>query len=150
MPMISPGVASMKTFSTRIEIQAPVDRIWAVLVDLPRWAQWNSTVERTVGNIESGAKVTVFVKQSPVRAFPVRVTELEFPHRMVWVGGMPFGLFKGTRVYELAPRAAGGAEFRMREEYTGLLAGLIGKSIPDLQPAFGEFAQCLKRAAERS
>jgi hypothetical protein len=37
----------------------------------------------------------------------------------------------------------------MREEYTGPLAGLIGKFIPDLQPAFDEFAQCLKREAER-
>jgi Polyketide cyclase / dehydrase and lipid transport len=89
----------MKSFATRIDIQAPVDKIWQILTDLPRWTQWNSTVERTVGNVERGAKVTVFVKQSPGRAFP--------------------------------------------------LAGLIGKSIPDLQPAFDEFAQCLKREAER-
>jgi len=38
--------------------------------------------------------------------------------------------------------------FSMREEYTGLLAGAIGKSIPDLQPAFIEFARCLKHEAE--
>jgi hypothetical protein len=68
---------------------------------------------------------------------------------MVWTGGMPFGLFKGTRVFELTTTAATGARFCMREEYTGLLAGVIGKSIPDLQPAFEEFAQCLKREAER-
>jgi hypothetical protein len=36
----------------------------------------------------------------------------------------------------------------MREEYRGLLAGLIGRSIPDLQPAFDEFAAALKREAE--
>jgi hypothetical protein len=69
---------------------------------------------------------------------------------MVWAGGMPFGLFTGTRVYELAVPVTGEASFSMREDYTGVLAGLIGKSIPDLQPAFDEFAQCLKRAAERT
>ncbi len=37
----------------------------------------------------------------------------------------------------------------MREEFTGLLAPLITKSIPDLQPAFDEFVHCLKTAAER-
>jgi hypothetical protein len=140
----------MKSFSTRIEIEAPVDKIWRILTDLPRWAQWNSTVERTVGNVERGAKVTVFVKQSPGRAFPLRVSELDAPRRMVWTGGMPLGLFTGTRVYELSTTAASKTFFSMREDYTGPLAGLIGKFIPDLQPAFDEFAQCLKREAERS
>jgi hypothetical protein len=139
----------MKSFATRIDIQAPPDTIWQILTDLPNWTQWNSTIERTAGHIERGAKVTVFVKQSPGRAFPLRVTELDAQHRMVWVGGMPLGLFTGTRVYELATPTAAATVFAMREEYTGPLAGLIGKSIPDLQPAFDEFALCLKREAER-
>ena len=41
-----------------------------------------------------------------------------------------------------------GVEFSMREEFTGLLAPLIGKSIPDMQPTFDEFAGALKKAAE--
>jgi hypothetical protein len=139
----------MKSFATRIDIQAPVDKIWRILTDLPRWRQWNSTVERTVGNVERGAKVTVFVKQNPGRAFPLRVIELDAPRRMVWAGGMPLGLFRGTRVYELAAPSTAAVVFSMREDYTGPLAGLIGKSIPDLQPGFDEFAQCLKREAER-
>jgi len=139
-----------RTFATSIYIRAPADKVWQILVDLPRWPQWNTTVERTVGSIERGSKVTVSVKQSPGRAFPLRVTELDAPRRMVWAGGMPFGLFKGTRVYELSVPAASAAVFTMREDYTGPLAGLIGNSIPDLQPAFDEFAQCLKREAERS
>jgi hypothetical protein len=36
----------------------------------------------------------------------------------------------------------------MEEVFDGLLAGTIGKSIPNLQPAFDEFAACLKRRAE--
>jgi uncharacterized protein YndB with AHSA1/START domain len=138
-----------RSFATRIDIQAPVDKVWRILTDLPRWMQWNSTVERTVGAVTLGGKVTVCVKQSPGRAFPLRVTELDAPHRMVWARGIPFGLFTGTRVYELAAAAAGAAVFSMREDYTGPLVGLISKSIPDLQPAFDEFAQCLKLEAER-
>jgi hypothetical protein len=41
----------------------------------------------------------------------------------------------------LSAGAAGGG--------TGPLVGLIAKFIPDLQPVFDEFAQCLKREAER-
>lgn len=60
---------------------------------------------------------------------------------------MPLGLFKGERTFTLASRNNGDVEFSMREEYTGLLAPLIGRSIPDLQPAFDQFASDLKRAA---
>jgi len=139
----------MKSFSTRIDIGAPADKIWEILIDLPRWPKWNTTIDRTVGHIKRGAKVTVFVKQNPGRAFPLRVTELDAPHLMVWAGGMPLGLFTGTRVYELTTSAAAATVFSMREDYTGPLAGLIARSIPDLQPAFDEFAQCLKREAEK-
>jgi hypothetical protein len=76
------------------------------------------------------------------------VTAFDAPRRMVWTGGMPLGLFKGERVFTLTPGLSDGVEFSMREEYTGLMAGLIGRSIPDLQPAFDEFASDLKKAAE--
>jgi hypothetical protein len=63
---------------------------------------------------------------------------------------MPLGLFTGTRTFELRPAADGVVEFTMTESYSGLVAPLITKSIPDLQPAFDEFAACLKARAERS
>ena len=139
----------MKSFATSITIQSPTEKVWTLLTDLPNWTRWNTTVERTIGNVAPGAKVTVFVKQNPGRAFPLQVSELDAPRKMVWTGGMPFGLFRGTRVYELSSPSAAETVFSMREDYTGPLAGLIGKSIPDLQPAFDEFAQCLKRESER-
>jgi hypothetical protein len=48
----------------------------------------------------------------------------------------------------LIPGGNGEVEFSMREEYTGLMAPLMTRSIPDLKPAFDEFASDLKRAAE--
>ena len=46
------------------------------------------------------------------------------------------------------PPSDGMFEFKMREEFTGLRAPLITKSIPDPQPTFDEFAACLKKKAE--
>jgi uncharacterized protein YndB with AHSA1/START domain len=140
----------MKSFAATISIQASAERVWAILTDLARWPQWNSTVDRVSGDVALGNRVTVWVKISPARAFPVRVTEFAPPQRMVWAGGMPLGLFVGTRTYELATAGPLSTVFRMSEQYAGPLASLIVKSIPDLQPAFDEFAQCLKREAERS
>lgn len=140
----------MKSFASRGVIRATPDAIWQVLTDAPNYPRWNSTVTRVDGAIALGGTVTVQAKVAPGRAFPVKVVALEAPRRMVWSGGMPLGLFKGERVFELQPTAEGGVEFTMREDFSGLLAPLITKSIPDLQPAFDEFAACLKARVEGS
>jgi hypothetical protein len=138
----------MKAFAVKISICATPERIWGLLTDTAGYTVWNHTVEKVEGKIALGERVTVRPKINPGRAFPVKVTGFEAPRKMVWTGGMPLGLFKGERVFTLTPGANGLVEFSMREEYTGLMAPLIGRSIPDLQPVFDEFANDLKRAAE--
>ncbi len=140
----------MKSFSVSTTIRARPEAIWALLTDAAGYPQWNSTVEKIDGRIAAGEKVTVHAKGAPGRAFPLTVTELVPPRRMVWSGGMPLGLFTGTRTYTLTPMTEGAVEFAMREEFGGLLAPLITRSIPDLQPAFDTFAADLKRRAERA
>ena len=78
----------------------------------------------------------------------MKVTVFEPGRRMVWSGGMPLGLFKGVRTYDLTSAGGGSVHFKMREEYSGPMLGMIGGSIPDLGPSFQEFAQALKAAAE--
>jgi hypothetical protein len=140
----------MKTFAARTTIHATQESIWRILTDAAGFPGWNTTVVRVDGRIALGEKVTVHVHGAPGRAFPVKVAVFDAPKRMVWRGGMPLGLFKGERVYELRSMSAGVVDFVMREEYSGLMAPLITKSIPDLQPAFDEFAACLKARAERA
>ena len=139
----------MKSFATSIVIDAPAQQVWALLTDLAAWPDWNTTVTRVEGAATAGSKVTVHTRSMPGRAFPVKVAELLPPARMVWTGGIPLGLFTGTRSYVLEPQAGGGTRFSMQEAFTGLMAPLITQSIPDLQPTFEEFAACLKTAAER-
>jgi len=135
-------------FQTSISIRATPDAIWGLLTDAPRYTSWNTTVDKIEGRIAPGEKITVHAKINPGRAFPVKVTEFVPGKKMTWSGGMPLGLFKGERTFTLTPGASGTVEFRMSEEYTGLLAPLITRSIPNLQPAFDEFAAALKKRAE--
>lgn len=139
----------MKRFSSTITITATPDRIWSPLVAAADYPRWNSTVTKVEGTIALGQSIKVFAKISPDRAFPVKVSEFEPGRRMVWLGGMPLGLFTGTRVFTLTPNSDGSTQVAMVETFTGLLAPLISKTIPDLQPAFDDFARDLKRAAER-
>lgn len=140
----------MKSFATSTTIRARPETIWAVLTDAERYPEWNSTVAKVEGRIAGDEKVTVHATIAPGRAFPVTVSTFEPPRTMVWTGGMPFGLFTGTRTFTLTPHGDGSVGFDMREEFTGLLAPLIGMTIPDLQPAFDTFAADLKRKVERA
>ena len=140
----------MKFYEATATIKANPARIWALLTDAPHYTDWNTTVDRVEGKIAPGETIKVLVKVNPGRAFPVKVTEFKPNERMVWSGGMPLGLFTGTRSYTLTPTSPSEVEFAMREEFSGLLAPLITRSIPDLQPAFDTFAADLKRRAERA
>lgn len=138
----------MKRFASTIDIQAPAERIWALLTDSTRYPAWNPTVQSVEGAIAPGARIVVRPADNPKRAFPVKVSAFSPPHRMVWSGGMPLGLFRGERVFELTQTRADTVRFSMHETFSGPLSGVIGKSIPDLQPAFDDFAAALKRRAE--
>ncbi len=140
----------MRSFAASITIRARPETVWALLTDAAGYPQWNSTIEKIDGRIAAGEKVTVHAKAMPGRAFPLKVTEFARPQRMVWTGGMPLGLFTGIRSFTLTPVSEGEVVFAMREAFSGLLAPLIARSIPDLQPAFDTFAADLKRRAERA
>lgn len=137
----------MKSFRTSIMIRSTPENVWRILTDASTWTQWNTTIVKIEGRIAGGEKVKVYPKINPDRAFPVAVSEFVPSRRMVWKGGMPLGLFEGRRTYTLTPHGAD-VEFAMEEIFTGLLEPLIGKSIPDMQPVFEEFAAALKKRSE--
>jgi hypothetical protein len=139
----------MRSFAASASIRATPERIWSILTDAARYPEWNRTVTKVDGSIAAGRRIALHVTLNPGRAFPVNVATFDPPRRMVWRGGMPLGLFVGERVFTLMPKPDGAVEFSMRETFTGLLAPLIGRTLPDMQPAFDEFAAALKREAER-
>jgi hypothetical protein len=140
----------VKTFSATTTIQASPERIWEILTDAPAYPEWDPYADKIEGTIAPGEKIKAFSKLSPGRAFPVTVSEFEPGKKMVWSSGMPLGLFKGERTFSLTPQGNGDVEFTMREEFSGLLLPLIGRSIPDMAEPFEAFASGLKERAERS
>ena len=137
----------MKTFSTVVRIRSTAERVWQTLMDVRRWPELDSSIARVEGTPAPGATVTVHAKIG--RAFPLKVVDWMPNQRMVLSGGMPLGLFKGQRTYTVTAEGDGMVTFAMREAFTGLLAPLITKSIPNLQPSFDEFAANLKKRSEQ-
>jgi hypothetical protein len=140
----------MKFYEAAATIKALPNQVWNVLKDGPAYPTWGSGVERVEGSIASGERIKVHSAVNPGRAFPVKVHLDESEGIMTWTGGMPLGLFRGVRTFTVTPAEDGRSEFKMREEYTGPLLGLIWRSMPDLAPSFKQFAAALKVRAEQA
>lgn len=136
----------MRAFEASSRINAPADRVWAVLTDGAAYPTWDSGVTNVEGRIADGERITVHSEVSPGRAFPVRVA-MQPPTAMTWTGGMPLGLFTGTRTFRVEPDGEA-TRLTMREAYTGPLAGVMFKQIPDLGPSFERFVNGVKQRAE--
>ncbi|MEM1285863.1 MAG: SRPBCC domain-containing protein [Pseudomonadota bacterium] len=137
----------MKTYQIAIDIAAMPQTVWQVLTkDMPAGPQAFG-IRKLEGELKPGGHLKLWSEIDPKRAFALQVTTMEAQQRMVWRGGMPFGLFTGTRTFQLSP-ISGRTRFEMMEVFTGPLSGLIVKSTPDLTPSFTTFANTLKAKAE--
>lgn len=138
----------MKAYAARREIAAGAREIWATLTDPERLVAAGTGIERVEGRIEPGSTFTLWSEAVPGRGFRTRVAEADPPRRMVWVGGMPLGLFRGVRTFTLTPSSDGGTEVAMREEFSGPLLPLVWRTMPDLQPSFEQLLDGLARSTE--
>ena len=138
----------MTSYRVETTIAAPAETVWEILTDAAAYPEWNPAVVRVEGTIGSGEKIKVVATVNPDRAFPVTVSGWSPPNSMVWSGGMPLGLFKGVRTFTLRPDEQGNTVFVMEEVYSGLLAGMITRSIPDLTESFDQYAAGLKAKAQ--
>ncbi len=136
----------MPTFEATTSVAAPPPAVWSFLLATDRWTSWDSQLENVTGHLADGGRLEIRVKDNP-RPFRLTVSTWEPQRRIVLTGGMPLGLFTGTRTYTLDDQG-GSTRVSVRETYAGPLAGLIGRSIADLQPSFDSFVSGLRRDAE--
>lgn len=139
----------MKDVEVRCLIEASPERIWSYLTDATALVTGGLGLLRLDGAIVEGGRIKVRSEADPSRTFALRVIEVVPARSMVWQGGMPFGLFTGVRRFSLTPRGSK-TEFHMHEQFSGLLAPLITRSIPDLNPSFQKFANGLRALAEQT
>lgn len=137
----------MNFIEITLDINAAPGNIWRVLTDAKLLQTSKLGINRIDGQIALGQTIKLWSEASPDRAFALKVVEFEQNRRMVWKGGMPLGLFTGTRRFEISA-ASTGSQLHIREEFTGLLSPLFWRAMPDLNPSFEKFADGVKRLAE--
>lgn len=134
-------------YSASRAIAAPASIVWSILTDRELLASGPFGIARLDGDLRAGGKLSLVSQLVPNRTFKLKIAQFEPERLMVWQGGMPFGLFTGTRRFALS-EATEGTQFDVEEVFTGAMAGMISKSMPDLQSSFDQFADTLKTMAE--
>jgi len=138
----------VRSFEASTRISAGPDAVWAALVDVGSWRDWDSGVDRVDGRVGLGERLTIYATMIRNRPFPVTVTELRPGESMRWRGGLPGGLAVIDRTYSLDAQDDGGTVLTVREDHSGPLAGLLGRTTPDLNPSFRQFCAGLKAHTE--
>ena len=139
----------MRIFEAATRIDAGPEQVWALLVDVGSWRDWDSGVDRVEGRVALGEQLTIYATMIRTRPFRVTVTELRPAEAMRWRGGLPFGLAVIERTYELNRQADGGTVLTVGEDHSGPLAFLLARTTPDLNPSFRQFCAGLKARLER-
>lgn len=138
---------------TEIEIDAPPERVWAVLTDFPAYCEWNPFITRAEGRPEPGTRLRVRIHPpgGSVMAFRPKVLRAEPGRELRWLGSLLFrGLFDGEHAFTIEP--IGGARVRLvqRECFAGVLVPLLASTLDKTRRGFEAMNRALKARAENA
>lgn len=117
----------MRTIHTEIGILAPAERVWSVLIDTDRWAEWNPFAAVT-GRIAPGERLVVTLTPPGKSAmqFKPTVIRVDPGRELRWLGHLGVrGLFDGEHGFRVVPEDPGRCRFEQFEMFKGLLAAPI-------------------------
>lgn len=138
---------------THADIDAPPERVWAVLVDFERHPAWNPFIREIRGEALEGARLLVRLGPpgGSAMTFKPVVTEAEPGRALAWRGTLGAGwLFRGEHTFRLEPLGAGRTRFHHGEAFGGLLVPVLRRSLDaDTRRGFEAMNAALKAEAER-
>src|ERR1700710_1057773 len=144
-----------------VDIDAPIEKVWAVMLDTEAYGEWNPFVVRAdcATPPKVGDPITLHVRWASggSTTSPERITGIEPPHDEEGVRratlayvfeGWPakLGLVRGTRYQRLSQVPGGPTCYETVEEFSGPLVPLAGpKRVED---GFRRHAEALKKRCE--
>ena len=137
---------------TEIHIDASPETVWAVLIDLDSYANWNPFITKAEGTIAVGSKLVNRIEPPGGKpmTFKPQVTEVETNRVFEWLGrlGLP-GIFDGRHRFELTAQPDGGTRLIHTEHFRGLLVRPLRKSLDtQTRAGFEAMNAALKEQAE--
>lgn len=142
----------MREINSEIEISAPPEKVWEVLMAFSQYPEWNPFIREISGEARQGARLRARLQlpgSSPM-TFKPRVRRVIPGREFRWLGVLfvPW-LFDGEHVFELLSAEDGGTRFVQRELFRGVLVPFVWSSLePRTLQGFNEMNRALKKIAE--
>jgi len=112
-----------RTVESDIEIDASPERVWNVLSDLPRHADWDPFIRRIEGDLRQGGRLKVVLRLPDGRGMVLRpkVLTADPGRQLRWLGhlGFPY-LFDGEHSWTIEPLGDGKVRLVQQLSYSSL------------------------------
>jgi Polyketide cyclase / dehydrase and lipid transport len=135
-------------FQIAIDISAPVEVVWAVMVDVERWPEWTASVRKVRrlghGPLTVGQRALILQPKLPPAVWTV--TAIQAGRSFTWTSGAP-----GMRVigHHAVEGGATGARATLSLKFKGLFGGLLARMTSGITRRYLSLeAEGLKRRSE--
>ena len=147
--LLAAGCTSLpsKHVYTEIEIEAPVDRVWAILADNESYPDWNPYHVRVRGEMLPGRKLEVVLHKPNGERVEIepRVMRVVPMRELTWGGGVR-GIFHGEHVFQLEETDTENTRLVHKEDFVGIAVPFA--SLDAIEEGYRQMNQALKIRAE--
>ncbi len=143
----------MRELRREIEIDAPPERVWAVVTDFAAYPEWNPFIRRVSGELREGARLEVRIEPPGARAttFKPTVRAVEANRELRWLGRLLLpGIIDGEHSLRIEPLEGGRSRFVQSERLTGVLVRLVKGTLAKTEVGFEQMNTALKTQVEQA
>ncbi|MFC1785513.1 SRPBCC family protein [Candidatus Neomarinimicrobiota bacterium] len=142
----------MREIVTEISINATPNKVWNVLTNFYKHPEWNPFITAISGNKNVGEQIIVRMRPPESKGMTLKpvISKFEKNKEFRWKGKLFFkGLFDGEHYFKLSDNKNGTTTFIHGEYFSGVLVGLLRKTLKNTEVGFELMNIALKKESEK-
>lgn len=139
-----------RIIDTSIDIDAPPEEVWSVIVDFRSWECWNDFIPKVEGNFRVRERMRIRVVPPGLKpmTFKPEVYLIKPNEAIVWGGSFLKIIYRGDHSFLLEPLPGGKTRFRQIERFMGPMVLFMGAMIKKTGLGYHQMNLALKEQVE--